>query len=99
MDPSKIMRLLHAASFDDCTRQQHREILNQFLQAIPVDPQRHDKRGERDRELLEKLYWEIAHHAPALLPEYFPLFATLCGKRNMKGFATIDWPAWQNRSA
>lgn len=96
MDQEKIKKLLHASSFADCSKEQRREVLEEFLQAIPVDARRHDKSGERDRAFLEKLYWETAETLPALFPYLFPVFSMLCGQRNVKGFAQVDWSVMRN---
>lgn len=96
MDQEEIKRLLHAASYADCCREQRQEILQLFLQAIAIDARRHDKSGERDRFIIEKLFWETAENLPALFPFLFPVFAQLCGQRTAKGFAKIDWAAMRN---
>lgn len=98
MDQEEIKRLLHAASFHDCCAQQRQEILDKFLEAIPVDERRHDKSGERDRAFIKRLYGEIAGTMPSLFPYLFPVFAVLCGERSVKGFAEIDWDFWRNWS-
>ena len=99
MEQRRIKQLLHAASFADCSRHQRLEILAELLTDIPIDKLRRDKSGERDREVVTKVYWEIARGNPQefLQAGVLRLFALLCGERNGHGFAHIDGSIFETR--
>ena len=80
MQSEEIERLLHQASFPNCSRDELNEILDKFLAEIPVDASRQTSKGHLKRELLSELFWEIIKQDPRLLPTQTPVFTILCRK-------------------
>ena len=99
MDSAKVKQLLQAASFRDCSQQQRLEQLADLLSAIPVERNKNDRIGERDREVITKLYWEIARENPEEFRQSGILraFLLICGERNRNGFAKIDQSVFEKR--
>lgn len=80
MEREDIDRLLHQASFPNCSRDELNEILDKFLVEIPVDASRQTSKGQLKREVLSELFWEIIKQDPRLLPSQAPVFTILCRK-------------------
>lgn len=75
-----VQRLLHQASFPNCSRDELNEILDKFLAEIPVDASRQTSKAHLKREVLTELYWEILKQNPKDLPNHAIAFEILCRK-------------------
>lgn len=91
MDQERIAQLLHQASFTDCARDQIRNILDELLQAIPLQKSHKDRCGLTERQIADRLFTDTIREDPRRLCSLFPVFALLCGERGKAKLPEIDW--------
>jgi hypothetical protein len=96
MDQRLLKALLEEAARPDCSWERRNAIHCQLTDASPAFGQdgvfEIEGRGAGMHLLLEKLYVEVGHHRPELLPTLFPVFSLICGDRKDGVLcADIDW--------
>ncbi len=101
MEEAKIAKLLHQASFPDMSRDELNGVLEELLQAIPVDRSRPHLKTEIKRELVQEVFWATVERDPRDMPTMLPVFVILLKPaeipKNRRGSKLKTWE--RNRDA
>lgn len=89
MDQKVLMDLLREASNPSCASIRREKIAGAIIFAARQNPENQEveMREIWGQDLVSNIFWHNLTH----LPELFPFFAILCGEREGKAFAGIDW--------